>query len=109
MTPNSRSEAVARRIVALRAASTKGAATTARRYVRREAARGVDPLVAQLAKILAREAGGLRPLHRRAGVDRRVTQRWLTGQSAPNVALLRAVLQACGYGLKIVRLNGGVL
>lgn len=96
-----------RRIAHLRNVSPKGASATARKCVRRQAAPGVDPLVAKLAVILARETGHLNDIHKRAGVDRRVSQRWLTGDTVPNISLLRAVLEACGYDLQIVRKREG--
>lgn len=81
----------------------KGGLINALATTRREAASGVDPAVAILARLLRERAGTLEAVHADAGLPRRTTQRWTAGTTSPRLADVRAVLNALGYDLQVVR------
>ena len=64
---------------------------------------GVDPAVARLGDLLRPHAGDITAIAQRAGVSRQCVRKWLANVRCPTVINLRAMLNAVGYDIQIVK------
>lgn len=63
----------------------------------------VDPAVRRLGDILQHNAGFVHEIARKAGVGVNCLRRYRRGLRDPSVSVLRALLNATGYDLAVVR------
>lgn len=99
MTSSKTAEALAR-------GRSAGRVAAGRACFRLAPGRGVDPAVAELVELLRPYAGHIAALSRAAGIHRQSVRKWSSGQRTPNVANLRAALNAIGYDLAVVIKEG---